>query len=315
MKVLIIGAAGFVGGHLIDYLGTLPDVEVFAAKLSGEKVENSRGSDQNILDIDILNKQQLEEALNKVRPDYIINLAAQSSVSYSWDEPAITFNINVIGVVNVLEAIRKTKIFTRLLLIGSAEEYGSISPAELPVNESRAIEPENPYAVSKASQEMAARMYVKAYQMDIIMVRAFNHIGPGQSPAFALPAFAKQIAEIEKGIREPVLSVGNLDAKRDFTDVRDIVRGYWELVQKGRSGEIYNIGSGCSYTIRSLLDKLISMSSSPIEVRIDPERMRPYDIPELRADIAKIQNEIHWQPQIDMDKTLSDTLNYWRAKC
>jgi GDP-4-dehydro-6-deoxy-D-mannose reductase len=151
--------------------------------------------------------------------------------------------------------------------------------------------------------------------MDIVMVRAFNHIGPGQSPTFAIPAFAKQIAEIEKGKYEPVIYTGNLEAKRDFTDVRDIVRGYWELLGRSRSGEIYNIGSGKSYAIGDLLDRLISMSRVQIDIQIDPQKVRPVDIPELRADITKIQNDIHWQPMIDIDKTLSDTLDYWRAKC
>lgn len=315
MKVLIIGSAGFVGGHLADYLSLRPAVEVFASKLGTEKLEATHIAERNIYDLDILQIDEVEKILKEICPDYIIHLAAQSSVSYSWKEPALTFNVNLIGTINILEAIRKADIAARILLIGSAEEYGGVGPEELPINENRDIDPNNPYAISKAAQEMTARMYVSSYNMEIVMVRAFNHIGPGQSPVFAIPDFAKQIAEIEKGMREPVILVGNLDAKRDFCDVRDIVRGYWELVQNGMKGEIYNIGSGTSYSIKSLLDKMIGMSSKKIDVQVDMNKFRPADIPELRADISKIRDHIRWQPEIGLDKTLSDILNYWRVKC
>lgn len=315
MKVLIIGSAGFVGGHLIHYLGSLPYIEVFASKLSNEKVEIQGISAINILNLDILNNNEVESTLKKICPDYIIHLAAQSSVAFSWKEPALTFNINLIGTINILEAIRKTSIHSRILLIGSAEEYGNIRPGELPISESRNISPGNPYAVSKASQEMVARMYGNAYNVEIVMVRAFNHIGPGQSPVFVISDFAKQIVEIEKGLHNPVILVGNLDAKRDFTDVRDIVKGYWMLVQNGIKGEVYNIGSGKSYSIKNLLNKMIGMSSQKIEIQTDPDKIRLADIPELRADISKITSHVHWQPLIDIDATLSDILDYWRIKC
>jgi len=315
MKVLIIGSAGFVGGHLVEYLSLLPTVEVFASKLSTERLEDICIANKNIFNLDILNKDEVENILKRICPDYIIHLAAQSSVSYSWKEPALTFNVNLIGTINVLEAVRKTGIHTRILLIGSAEEYGDIKPEELPINESRDVDPSNPYAISKASQEMVAGMYEKVYNMEIVMVRAFNHIGPGQSPVFAISDFAKQIAEIERDIHEPVILVGNLEAKRDFTDVRDIVRGYWELVQNGVKGEIYNIGSGTCYSLQSLLDRMIGMSNKEIDIKVDPDKLRPVDIPELRADISKINGHVHWQPQIKMDVTLSDILDYWRTKC
>jgi GDP-4-dehydro-6-deoxy-D-mannose reductase len=314
MKVLVIGAAGFVGGHLINLLCSLPEVEAYATKLENENIESKLPAD-NIINLDILDRNKVDLILGKLYPDYIIHLAAQSSVSFSWKAPALTYNINVIGAINVLEAVRKANICTRLLFIGSAEEYGNVKLEELPINESANIVPGNPYAISKVSQEMAALLYKDAYKMDIVLVRAFNHIGPGQSPTFALPGFAKQIAEIEKGIQKPVILTGNLDAKRDFTDVRDIVRGYWGLLQRGKSGEIYNIGSGRSFSIRNLLNRLIGMSSMKIEVQTDPDKLRPVDIPELRADISKIQSHIDWQPQIEMDKTLSDTLDYWRMRC
>jgi len=314
MKVLIIGAAGFSGGHLIDLLSQQTDIEIFASKLKTEKLDRS-GSNITVLDLDILHKDEVSDLISQIRPDYIIQLAAISSVSYSWKEPALTFDINVIGTINILEAVRKSEINPRILLIGSAEEYGNVKPESLPIKEDCSIDPRSPYAVSKVSQEMTARMYASVYNMEIVMVRAFNHIGPGQTPVFAIPGFAEQIAKIEKGMQEPVIKVGNLSVKRDFTDVRDIVRGYWDLVRYGEAGEVYNIGSGKSYSLQTILDTLISMSNKKIITEIDPGKFRPADIPELRADISKIYKKINWKPEIDINTTLSDILEYWRKKC
>ncbi len=315
MKALIIGAAGFVGGHLINHLCSIGNLETFATKLKTEKINNECISKENIYDLDICDDVQTKTVIDIIRPDYIFHLAAQSSVSLSWKEPALTYNINVIGTINILEAIRKLELTTRILLIGSAEEYGKIERDELPINENAPIRPSNPYAVSKASQEAIARLYVQAYGMDIIMVRAFNHIGPGQSAVFAIPDFAKQIVDIENGRKEPVIYTGNLNAKRDFTDVRDIVEGYCKLMRKGIPGEIYNIGSGKSYSIKELLYKMIQISGKDIEVKNDPERLRPVDIPELKADITKIKTHTNWHHNITIDNSLEDILNYWRTLC
>jgi GDP-4-dehydro-6-deoxy-D-mannose reductase len=314
MKVLIIGAAGFVGGHLIDLLSRQPDIEIYGSKLKTERLAEV-GSGIVAVDMDILCKDEVSVLIGRICPDYIIHLAALSSVSYSWKEPALTFDLNVIGTINLLEAVRKSQIHPRILLIGSAEEYGNVKPEDLPINENLNVDPQSPYAVSKVSQELVARMYANVYNMEIVMVRAFNHIGPGQSPTFAIPGFAEQIAKIEKGIKEPVISVGNLSVKRDFSDVRDIVKGYWDLVRYGKKGEVYNIGSGKSYSLQLIVDKLISMSSKKIRVEIDQNRFRPADIPELRADISKICEQINWRPEIDIDTTLSDILGYWRMRC
>lgn len=314
MKALIIGAAGFVGGHLINFLSRQPGIDIFASKLKTEKLADVE-KEFAAVDLDILCKDEVSDHISRICPDYIINLAALSSVSHSWKEPALTFDLNVIGTINVLEAVRKAEIHPRILLIGSAEEYGNVKPESLPIKESSGIDPQSPYAVSKVSQEMVARMYANVYDMEIVMVRAFNHIGPGQSPVFAVPGFAEQIVRIEKGTQQPVISVGNLSVKRDFTDVRDIVKGYWDLVRYGKKGEIYNIGSGKSYSLQFILDTLISMSNRKISVEIDQNKFRPADIPEFRADISKIYDEINWKPEIDIDTTLSDILEYWRKKC
>lgn len=315
MKALIIGGAGFVGGHLIEYLSSLGTVEVFATKLQNEKIGSQYIDNEKAIDLDITNLEEVSEILFDIRPDYIFQLAAQSSISLSWKSPALTYNINIIGTLNILEAIRKLKYNPRILLIGSAEEYGEIRLEGLPITEELPIKPCNPYAVSKAAQEMTARMYVECYSSDIVMVRAFNHIGPGQSPTFVISDFAKQIAEIEKGARDPILHVGNIDIKRDFSDVRDIVKGYWLLMQRGEKGEVYNIGSGKSYEIRDLLNTLIQISCIDVEIFFDSSKFRPNDIPDLKADIKKIETHTGWRPSIDIRTSLIDVLNYWRNKC
>lgn len=311
MKALIIGAAGFVGGHLINHLCSINNIEAFATKLKAEQLNNDCLNKENVFDLDICDSIQVKAVLNGIKPDYIFHLAAQSSVSLSWKEPALTYNINVIGTINILEAIRVLELAPRILVIGSAEEYGRVEPSDLPINENVPIRPSNPYAVSKASQEAVARLYLHAYNIDIVMVRAFNHIGPGQSTAFAIPDFAKQIVDIVNKRKEPVLYTGNLGVKRDFTDVRDIVEGYWKLVQKGRTGEVYNIGSGKSYNIKELVHMMIKLSGENIEVKTVPDKYRLVDIPELVADIRKIKSQILWEPMISIEQSIKDILFWW----
>lgn len=313
-KALIIGGAGFVGGHLIRFLCEQIKLDVYVTKLFNEKIEEEYIHAENIYNLDITNKEQVLCLLEEIKPDYIFHLAAQSSVFLSWKEPALTFNINVIGTIHVLEAVKSLGLNSKLLLIGSAEQYGQIKQEDLPISESLPVNPGNPYAVSKASQEMIASMYVKSYGMDIVMVRAFNHIGPGQSPVFVISDFAKQVAEIEKGLREPVIYVGNLEAKRDFTDVRDIIRGYWMLMEKGNRGEVYNIGSGKSFEIKDMLISLINLSLANISYEVDPAKFRPTDILDIRADISKIHSTTGWEPRYTLKQTLMDVLNFWR-KC
>lgn len=315
MRILIIGAAGFVGGHLINYLNSVEDGPLYVTRLPNEFIENANIKEGCNLVLDVCDENQVENLLRVVKPEYIFHLAAQSSVSLSWKEPALTYKVNVVGSINILESIRRLQLKSRILIIGSAEEYGQVKLKELPISEDTKIMPSNPYAISKVSQEMISLMYVETYAMDIVMVRAFNHIGPGQSPVFVISDFAKQIAEIESGKQEPRLLVGNLDAKRDLSDVRDIVRGYWALMQKGIKGEVYNIGTGVSYRIMELLETMIDMSSCKIEIIVDPKKFRPSDIPELRANITKITRDVMWEPKISISTSLKDILDYWRSKC
>lgn len=309
MVALVIGGAGFVGGYLIDHLLNDYEWKVVATKLENEVIDIDNVVTYNL---DILDRAAIVKILIEVRPDYIFHLAAQSSVSYSWRNPAVTVDVNIKGSINIFESIREVGYNPRLLLIGSGEEYGHILPGELPIKENNSVRPGNIYAVTKSCQNMLGKVYAEAYQLDIIMVRAFNHIGPKQTSSFVVPDFCKQVVEIEKGIREPVIRVGNLSAKRDFTDVRDVVRAYSSLIQNGKRGEIYNIGSGSAVTIEYLLKLILSYSNSIIKVEVDSVRLRPIDIPLIVADISKLESCIQWSPQISLDKTVKDVLDYWR---
>ena len=312
MKALIIGAAGFVGSYLIQHLTAAYDWEIHATKLPNE---NLSAADIYVHDLNIMRPDEIQRLLSEARPDYIFHLAAQSSVALSWKNPQLTVDINIKGTLNNLDSIRSLADYSpRILLIGSGEEYGYILPDETPVNEAVAPRPGNIYAATKACQNMLGSIYSRAYGLQLIMVRAFNHIGPNQAPIFVASDFCKQVAEIESGKKEPILHVGNLSAKRDFTDVRDVVRAYGLLIQKGKPGETYNIGSGRAISIQQLLDTILSLSTSKILVSTDPARLRPSDIPIIEADIAKLQSAINWQPEIALDQTLFETLNYWREK-
>ena len=311
MKTLIIGGAGFVGGYLIHHLNNVYNWDIAVTKLPHEVIDITDDS-VHVFDLDILDKNSIISLLNMVKPDYIFHLAAQSSVSVSWQNPALTVDINIKGTINVLDAIRETSLSPRILLIGSGEEYGHVQPHEIPIKEDNNTRPGNIYAATKVCQNMIGNIYSSAYNMDIMMVRAFNHIGPKQAPLFVISDFCKQVAEIEKGLKEAVISVGNLSAKRDFTDVRDVVNAYGLLMEKGVKGEMYNVGSGKAIEIRKILDLILSFSTKKIEVEINPNKLRPVDVPIIEADIQKLVNITGWQRSIPLDKTIEETLNYWR---
>ena len=308
MRAFIIGAAGFVGGHLMDEMLRLGYV-VGASKMPQEKIDKPG---VEVYDLDILNPEQLSDVLGAFAPDYIVHLAAQSSVALSWKNPALTIDVNVKGAANVLEAIRALPKKPRVLLIGSGEQYGHVREGECPIGEENALRPGNIYAATKVCQDMLGKIYAEAYGLDVMMVRAFNHVGPGQHPMFVVASFCKQVAEIEAGLCDPSLKVGNLSAKRDFTEVRDVVRAYALLLQKGRGGQIYNVGSGKALTICELLEKIVSLSPAKISVEVDASRLRPVDIPVIEADISKLHQDTGWRPEIPLTKTLADTLAYWR---
>jgi GDP-4-dehydro-6-deoxy-D-mannose reductase len=308
MKALIIGGAGFVGYYLTEHLLNI-GWSVSVTKLENELINNNAVEQYNL---NILDQSSISDLLHQTRPDYIFHLAAQSSVALSWKNPSLTVDVNIKGSVNLLEAVKELDYKPRLLLIGSGEEYGHILPDETPISENNHVRPGNIYAATKACQNMLGKIYADAYQMDVIMVRAFNHIGPQQAPIFVVADFCKQVAEIEKGLQSPVINVGNLTVKRDFTDVRDVVRAYSLLIQKGISGETYNVGSGKAVSIEEILKLILSCSNANIKVEVDTSKLRPTDIAIIEADISMLQECTGWKKQISLPDTIIDTLNYWR---
>jgi GDP-4-dehydro-6-deoxy-D-mannose reductase len=244
-----------------------------------------------------------------------VHLAAQSFVAASWQTPSETLWTNAICQMNLFEAMRQLGSSARFLVIGSSEEYGLVYPDELPIRETNALRPLSPYAVSKVTQDLMGFQYFKSYGQHIVRARAFNHTGPRRGETFATSNFAKQIAEIEAELREPVVCVGDLKPTRDFSDVRDIVRGYWLLLEGGTPGEVYNLCSGEDWSIERVLNFLLGRAKvSRIEVRVDPARFRPSDVPVLRGTAEKIEKSLGWRPRLRLEQTLSDLLEYWRAR-
>ena len=272
MKALVIGAAGFVGGYLIDCLKNEFGYEVAGTKLSKEDFSHE---ECQMYDLNILEKDDVISLVRNYHPDVIFHLAAQSSVALSWKNPQLTVDINIKGTLNLLEAVRELDYTPTVLLIGSGEEYGASGAEKGQIDEETLPRPGNIYAATKACQNMLGTIYAKAYSLNIISVRSFNHIGPGQSDLFVVSDFCHQVAEIEAGKREPVMYVGNLSAYRDFTDVRDVVRAYVLLSQKGTSGQTYNVGSAHAIQIQDILNRILSHSSAKIQVKVDEKKLRP----------------------------------------
>jgi GDP-4-dehydro-6-deoxy-D-mannose reductase len=268
----------------------------------------------NWVELDVEDMRSCIDALRESQPDVIHHLAAQSFVPTSWRAPQQTFTTNVIGTINLLEAVRVEDIDPLFHYAGSSEEYGLVKEDELPINENNPLRPLSPYGVSKAAGDLLCQQYHRSYGIKTVITRAFNHSGARRGEVFVTSNFAKQIAEIERGLRKPVIYVGNLEAKRDFTDVRDICRAYM-LLEKCKWGEVYNVCSGRAWSIKSVLDYLILFSSvRDIKVEQDPSRMRPSDVPVLLGSYSKFKGETGWEPRIPFEKTLEDLLNYWRAK-
>lgn len=315
-KILITGSTGFVGHHLVEYLlNNKKDCEIYGTYLDESSLSSfvEYKDRVNFLKGDLTNNNIVEDIVSKIRPDTVYHLAAFTATSKSFDLPTEVIMNNVSVQVSLLEAIRKNKLFdTKILIVSSGDIYGKVSQKDLPVNEDTQLNPANPYSVSKITQDYLGLQYFIAYDLKIIRARPFNHIGPGQSPNFVVSAFSKKIAEIEKGKREPVLPVGNLNSKRDFTNVKDIVRAYDLLIDKGQAGDVYNIGSGKSYRIGDILDILLSFSKEKIKVEIDKNLLRPVDEPDLFCDYSKLNKLTGWEPTIQIKETLRQTLDYWR---
>lgn len=314
MKALITGISGFVGSHLAEYL-LGKQVEVTGTIRNRSRMDHIRHlKDIQLVECELRDPFSVESLLAKVKPDLIFHLAAQSFVPTSWNSPVDTIHNNVAGQVNIFEAVRKHDLDCKIQIACSSEEYGHVEPDEVPIKETNPLRPLSPYAVSKVAQEYLGYQYHKSYGLKVIPTRTFNHTGPRRGENFVTSNFAKQIAEIEKGIKPPVLMVGNLEAKRDFTDVRDVVRAYWLALEKGTSGETYNIASGKCCTIREMLNLLLSFSNKEITVQQDPERLRPSDVEILLGDYSKFHQATGWKPEIPFEQTMEDLLNYWRER-
>ena len=315
-RVLVTGVTGFAGSHLVDYMLTRNDCEIFGIQRWRSPTENIEHFKERIAlaECDLRDASSTRDTLERIRPDWIFHLAAQSFVPTSWSAPTESLTTNLLGQLNLFEAVRRIGLSCRIQIACSSEEYGMVFENELPIRETNPLRPLSPYAVSKVAQDLLAYQYWMSWKVDSVRTRGFNHEGPRRGPVFVASDFAKQIADIEKGRKPPVLHVGNLEAKRDFTDVRDMVRGYWLALEKCEPGEVYNICRGQAWSIREVLELLLGMTKTKIEVRQDRMRLRPSDVPVLVGDRSRFTKATGWEPTIPFERTLHDMLEFWRAR-
>jgi len=309
MRALVTGVEGFVGRHLAASL-VGKGVEVSGTYFEEEGLPGLPET-LKLFPCDIRDYDRLASVLRTVGPASIYHLAAQSSAKLSFEKPRVTFEVNAVGTLNLLDAARKAGVGPKILLVSSCEVYGE---RDSPSEEDSPLNPLSPYGSSKASAELIAHQYHRHFNLRIVVARPFNHTGPGQSSVFALPSFAKQIAEIERGVREPYLVVGNLEARRDFLDVRDVVTAYHLLIERGKDGEVYNVASGRPYSIKEVLDILLRLSKKTVEVRVDEERLRPRDAPFLSGKPDKLRKATGFRPRIPLEETLEGLLDFWRQR-
>ncbi len=307
MKVLVTGISGFAGTYLVEHLID-QGYEVYGSVQSSRNWEFK--NQVETFEGDLIDQKFVAKLIKKTDADFVFHLAAYTSPAQSVNQAFVTLTNNIGITVNLLEELKNSR--AKVLLIGSVDEYGIVESGENPVRETNSMRPTNPYAVSKITQDYLGLQYFLSQKMKIVRVRPGNHTGPGQRPDFVIPAFARQIALIENGKQEPTIKVGNLEAERDFTDVRDIVQGYHLAVLKGKPGEVYNLGSGKSVKIRKILDSLISLSEVKVRIDIDLSKKRSIDIPKIEIDSSKFRQLTGWKPKIKLDQTLNDVLNYWR---
>ena len=314
-RILITGCAGFVGSYLAERCRKrYPDAELFGLYNRRAPQQLSLGLEGvEWLQADILRVDHVRKVVADTRPDVIFHLAAQSSVAVSWSDPVYTLQVNACGTLHLLEAARRECPAARVVLVGSAEQYGAVKPHENPIREEQELMPTNPYAISKVAQDRYGQQYFAAYGLPVIRVRSFNHFGPRQADAFVLASFARQIAQIEAGKSEPVVRAGNLQIRRDFLPIEDAIAAYLAVGERGQPGEAYNVGSGQAHSIGMILALLLSFAHRPIRVCQDAALMRPMDIPVLEADISRIQAHTGWRPMKPFEVALEELLDYWRG--
>jgi GDP-4-dehydro-6-deoxy-D-mannose reductase len=312
MRAFITGITGFVGSHLADLL-LEEKVEVWGSVRRRSPRENIAHCESrlNLVEMDLRDSASVTSALKEAKPDWVFHLAAQSFVPTSWRAPEETIEVNVMGQVHLLEGIRALGMTPRFLVAGSSEEYGLVRPEETPITEENPLRPLSPYGVSKVAQDLLGFQYYRSYGLPIIRTRAFNHEGPRRGVAFVTSDFAYQFARIKKGQAPPVLRVGNLDAVRDYTDVRDMVRAYRLAIEKCQPGEVYNICSGRGYRIRDIVNILQDISGITVKTEPDSARMRPSDVPILIGNASKFRKATGWAPTIPFEKTMADLYQYW----
>lgn len=303
MKALVTGSEGFVGQYL------KAELEAHGYEVTGLDLQDK----PQTLKVDLLDAEATMTAVESVMPDAVFHLAGQANVSLSWKIPAKTMEINIVAAVNLMEAVRKYCPECKVVLVGSSDEYGNLREKGRLVSEETPVQPMTPYAISKIAQEQMGQAYARAYGLKICMTRSFNHGGAGQKPGFMIPDFAQEIVKAERGEADAVC-VGNLTSRRDFTHVKDIVRAYRLIAEKGKPGEIYNVGSGMTYSAKEVLDKLIGMARCPIVVKQDPGKMRPSDTPVVCCDNGKLKRDTGWIPEAGLDEILRDTLNWYRKQ-
>lgn len=316
MRVLITGITGFAGSHLAEYiLEHHPGVEIYGIRRWRSRTENVEHllDKIKILECNLVDASSVKSLIADVKPGKIFHLAAQSFVPSSWNAPAESLTTNILSQLNIFEALRESKLLDTWVQIAcSSEEYGMVHPDEVPITETNPLRPLSPYAVSKVAQDYLAYQYFMSYGIKAVRTRGFNHTGPRRGEVFVCSNFSKQAVEIEKKKRPPVIYVGNIEAKRDFTDVRDMVHAYWLSLEKCEPGEVYNICSGSAVAISDLLSMVIAHTDQKIEVKVDPERLRPSDVPLLLGDYSKFHKATGWKPEIPFDKTLGDIMDFWR---
>lgn len=306
---LVTGAGGFAGRHLIAELERETDWDIVGLRMRA-RVDGAR---TRILSCDLRDRDLVDRVVARYRPNIVFHLAAQSYVPKAFASPGDTITNNALAQINLLEALRAARLDPLVLIVGSSEEYGFTAPEDLPLHEEQPFRPGNPYAVSKITQDMLGLQYWLAFGMRVVRVRPFNHFGPGQSERFVLANFARQIVEAGLGRIEPVVLTGDLDAERDFLDVRDVARAYRLAVLHGVPGEVYNIASGLPRRVGDLLERMVALSGVPVTIRRDPARLRPVDVPRVMGDASKFHAATGWTPRIALDQSLADTLAYWRA--
>ncbi|HEX7102367.1 MAG TPA: GDP-mannose 4,6-dehydratase [Nitrolancea sp.] len=310
LRALITGASGFAGRHLAGHLIASTDWDLTGLQSHATApLEGIR-----MLSCDLLDADLTQRVIALHQPEIIFHLAGQAYVPKAVANPAGTLTTNIIGQVNLLDACRAAGIDPIIVVVSSADIYGDVPPEQCPIRETQAFRPRNPYAVSKAAQDLLGLQYALSYGMRIVRVRPFNHIGPGQNERFVVSSLARQIAEIEAKRADPVLLVGNLEAQRDFLDVRDVVRAYALVARVGFAGEVFNVASGVARPIRAVLDHLLCLTHVDVVVHEDPARLRPSDIPVLVGDATKLRQATGWQPEIAFEQSLADTLDGWRRR-